>query len=303
MKTRIFLSIFLFLALANVSLLTAQKDAKANIRALFTAMDAALVDQFGKYTATDFQVYHPFLTEPVPVDVFKGIIQGQRAAFPDMQHEILDVFVEKDKASARGIFKGTNTGSMQGNPPTGNKVILPFIVNYDIDNNGKIKNQYVEFNVASFNAQLMKGLPPMGDPIETANKQLASNIMSELSARNLDGVIKNYAADARFHGWAPQAIDVNGYKAAMTEILNAFPDSKFPVLDIIADGDKVVVRHQLEGTHTGAAFQGIPVTNKKVLVPATVTLRIANGKVVEGWLNADFLGLMMQLNSDTAMKK
>lgn len=303
MKTRIILFTLLSCVLVTTSLLNAQKDAKTNIRGLFIAMDAGQVDQFGKYCATDFQMYHPFLTEPVPVDVFKGIIQGQKTAFPDMLHEITDILVEKDKASARGIFKGTNTGSMQGNPPTGNKVILPFIVNYDLDNNGKIKNQYVEFNVASFNAQLMKGLPPMGDPIETTNKQFASNIMSELNARNLDKVINNYASDARFHGWAPQAIDVNGYHNTMSGLLNAFPDSKFQVLDIIADGDKVVIRHQLEGTHSGAAFQGIPVTNKKVYVPATVTFRIANGKVAEAWLNADFLGMITQLNADTAMKK
>jgi predicted ester cyclase len=58
----------------------------------------------------------------------------------------------------------------------------------------------------------------------------------------------------------------------------------------------VAVRHRLVGTH-GAAFQGLPPTGRRVEVPAVVLFRFEDGRVAEGWLNADLLGLMQQLGA------
>lgn len=137
---------------------TAAPNAEANIRALFAAMDAGAVEKFQSFCAADFMITHPFLPAPQPIAVFQGIIQGQKAGFPDMQHEITDIFTDGSNAAMRGVFKGTNTGSMQGNPPTNNRVVLPFTVTYDLDAQGKIKHQYVSFDTASFNSQLMAGM-------------------------------------------------------------------------------------------------------------------------------------------------
>jgi steroid delta-isomerase-like uncharacterized protein len=126
------------------------------------------------------------------------------------------------------------------------------------------------------------------------NKRIVRRIMSALNERDLDEVVSYYQSDAVFHGWAPEPVDVAGYQAIMSGILEAFPDSLFPSHDIIAGGDKVVVRHSLYGTHE-AAFQGIPATFKPVVVNAMVIFRMENGKAAELWLNADFLGLMQQL--------
>ncbi|MBV6443029.1 MAG: hypothetical protein DYG98_13035 [Haliscomenobacteraceae bacterium CHB4] len=132
--------------------------AETNIRSLFAAMDAGQTEKFQEFCAADFMILHPFLPAPQSIAVFQGIIQGQKAGFPDMQHEITDIFVAGNKAAVRGIFKGANTGAMQGNPPTNNKVALPFTVIYDLDAQGKIKHQYVSFDTASFNSQLTAGI-------------------------------------------------------------------------------------------------------------------------------------------------
>ena len=60
---------------------------------------------------------------------------------------------------------------------------------------------------------------------------------------------------------------------------------------MIAEGDKVAIRHSLGGTHR-AAFQGIGPTGKVVMISAIATFRIANGKVAETWLNADLLDML-----------
>jgi predicted ester cyclase len=69
-----------------------------------------------------------------------------------------------------------------------------------------------------------------------------------------------------------------------------------PAQDIVADEDKVAVRHSLQGTHL-ATFQGIPATGRSVAVNAIVLFHMENGKAAELWLNADFLGLMQQLGA------
>jgi len=117
------------------------------------------------------------------------------------------------------------------------------------------------------------------------------NTFAALNERDLDGVVSHYAPGCRFYGWAPETLDIHGYKAAMSALLASFPDSRFPIDDIIAEGNKVVVRHRFQETHR-AEFQGIPPTGKAVRVNAIAIFRLEDGAVAEIWLNTDFMGLM-----------
>lgn len=128
---------------------------EATVRAILTAMDAGEVNKFDQYCAADFQISNPFLPTPGNVEVFKGLIMGQKAGFPNMKHEIYKLFSKGNLVCIRGAFTGTNTGSMMGNPPTGNKVVLPFIVADEFDQNGKLKVRHVQFDTGLFNSQLM----------------------------------------------------------------------------------------------------------------------------------------------------
>ena len=85
-----------------------------------------------------------------------------------------------------------------------------------------------------------------------------------------------------------------GYKMFVPALRAAFPDLQ-ATLDLeIADGEKVVHRLTLRGTHKGD-FMGIPATGKQVAWTETHILRFENAKVVEHWGNADQSGLLMQL--------
>jgi steroid delta-isomerase-like uncharacterized protein len=66
------------------------------------------------------------------------------------------------------------------------------------------------------------------------------------------------------------------------------------VEDLIAEGDKVVARITAHGTHEGELF-GIPATGKTMRMSAIGMWRIADGKIVEHWYEADNLGMMQQL--------
>jgi len=283
-------SILTALLVVSVQLAHAGK-LETQIRSFWSAVDMGDFDKAVQFLNPDIQVYMPLSPAPLNLEAYKGVGMTFRAGFPDIQHKILECTEGKMTVAVRGMFLGTNTGSLMGNPPTGNRVELPFLQYWTFDANGKATRIEIAFDLTAFNAQLMKGLTQM------SNKELSDNIFAGLNNHNLDEVVKYYTSDARFHGWAPQAIDVKGYRQAMSEILAAFPDAKFSTLDVIVEGDKVVRRHQLEGTHTGDAFQGIPKTGRKVVVTATVTFQFENGKAKELWLNADFFGLMAQLGA------
>jgi steroid delta-isomerase-like uncharacterized protein len=75
---------------------------------------------------------------------------------------------------------------------------------------------------------------------------------------------------------------------------NAFPDMQFSIEDVIAEGDQVVVRWTLRGTHQGE-LMGIPPTNNQVTVTGMSIERVSGEKIVETWDNYDALGLMQQL--------
>jgi steroid delta-isomerase-like uncharacterized protein len=79
------------------------------------------------------------------------------------------------------------------------------------------------------------------------------------------------------------------------QYLNAFPDVKATVEDLMADGDKVVACVSYRGTHQGA-FRGIPPTGKPIAVMGINIFRIANGKVVEHWGLTDRLAVLQQID-------
>ena len=85
-----------------------------------------------------------------------------------------------------------------------------------------------------------------------------------------------------------------GFKQLNVMFRSAFPDVRVHCEGIIAEGDMVSCRWTSTGTHQGALF-GIPATGRPVKVTATVVYRVADGRLAEGWINRDDLGLMRQL--------
>jgi steroid delta-isomerase-like uncharacterized protein len=90
------------------------------------------------------------------------------------------------------------------------------------------------------------------------------------------------------------------FRKAMNLYLTAFPDLKFTVTDMVAEGDKVVSRYTASGTHKGE-FNGIPPTNKSFTVTGTFIDTVENGKLSGVQINWDALGLLRQLGITPAV--
>ena len=66
------------------------------------------------------------------------------------------------------------------------------------------------------------------------------------------------------------------------------------VEELFAEGETVVARWSCRGTHKGE-LNGIAPTGKQISITGISIARFAAGKIVEGWVNWDALGLMQQL--------
>lgn len=76
----------------------------------------------------------------------------------------------------------------------------------------------------------------------------------------------------------------------------AFGDFRAEVLDMVAEGDKVVTRKVFRGIHEGD-FGGIPPTGRPVEIRVIDIVRVRGGRIVEHWNQVDRLGLMEQLGA------
>ena len=84
------------------------------------------------------------------------------------------------------------------------------------------------------------------------------------------------------------------YREGNRQFHQALPDVRATIEDLIAEGDRVVARVTVEGTHSGA-FMGRPPTGNRVRYTSTTTYWIAGGKIQEDWENWDGLGFARQV--------
>ena len=83
-------------------------------------------------------------------------------------------------------------------------------------------------------------------------------------------------------------------KGTVRMLTAGFPDNRHEVQEMIAEGDKVVVRCTLTGPHEGE-FMGIAPTGRSIEVSEIHVYRLEEGKAVEHRVGRDDLGAMRQL--------
>lgn len=115
-----------------------------------------------------------------------------------------------------------------------------------------------------------------------ANKQLMRDFFAAFSGKpKPQAALAGYVADA-------------GLLAHIQAFERAFPCYEMIAEDLVAEGDKVVVRATVRGTHQGE-LMGLPPTGRHAAVSVIVIYRLAGGKVVEHWLASDQRELLRQL--------
>ncbi len=129
------------------------------------------------------------------------------------------------------------------------------------------------------------------------NKAIAHRWMEELwSQGNASVAVELIAPNYAVHdpGTPGRVGGVEGEKQAVAMYRTVFPDLRFTIEEVVGEGDQVVIRWTVHGTHRGA-LMGVAPTGKHAVVTGISILRVANGKITEHRLNWDTLGMLQQL--------
>jgi steroid delta-isomerase-like uncharacterized protein len=126
------------------------------------------------------------------------------------------------------------------------------------------------------------------------NKRLIHHFFEGVNGRDMRA-FELFAPDAVHHNPFPGTpAGREGNKQGMMLLFAAFPDWQTTIEDLIAEGDKVVVRMTQRGTHLGTFF-GLAATGKQVTVEGIAIFRLRNGQIVEEWLITDQLNAIQHI--------
>jgi predicted ester cyclase len=118
------------------------------------------------------------------------------------------------------------------------------------------------------------------------NKAFVRRYLDALSGKAKPAaIVDQYVSDAD----AVLKQHIAGYEAA-------FPHYALDVEDMFAEGDKVAVRFTFRATY-GGGFMDIPATGQQVAMPGIIIYRLADGKIVDHWMQVDSAALMQQLGA------
>jgi steroid delta-isomerase-like uncharacterized protein len=240
--------------------------------------------------------------------------QGFRAAFPDAQVTVDDSVAEGQTVAVRGTLRGTHHGELMGIPATARPVRVTFI-DFNRIANGQMAERWAEADTLGLMQQV--GAIPgatgdahddcgteesaikasAGDP--EAHKALARRYADLLlNQHQLERAAEILAPDfvGHFAGAPGPVQGIDAWRAFFGGFLAAFPDYRETVHDVVAEADRVAARISFTGTHQGDFF-GLPPTGKAIAAGGMACLRIADGRVVEQWTEADVIGLLQQLGA------
>ena len=98
------------------------------------------------------------------------------------------------------------------------------------------------------------------------------------------------------HGLPMSISGPQEYRQTIETFRSGFPDLYMLVEEQIAEGDQVSNQGYITGTHRGE-FLGVAASGQQIKVNVISMWRFENNKVVENWVQIDFMGLMQQIGA------
>jgi steroid delta-isomerase-like uncharacterized protein len=127
------------------------------------------------------------------------------------------------------------------------------------------------------------------------NKELVRKFWEVAEKGDYDAFGDYITEDSVDHSPMPgQPPGLEGVKYICKMLKAAMPDFSQEIVDMVAEGDRVVVRAVSRGTHQGE-MMGLPPTGKQVQIDEIHIVRVKDGKMTEHWGLVDQAALMAQL--------
>ncbi len=275
MKTTI-LFIAAFLALS----FTAHTSPTDVVKKYYAYADAGNTTEVAKLLADEFMISSPLAPQPMPKEAWLGVLRAFKMAFSDLKHEVT-AYTEADfTVVARGFLTGKNDGSLMGAPPTGNRVNTGFNVIFELDKSMRIKVIYGQFDLKTFEAQLMGGDP--NAKMETAKQNIRA-AYDALNRHDWDAFAALCDPD-KYTDINTGPVPMAGVKQALEgykQFFDAFSNLKIAVTEIGAvSPTRFLVKVTLTGKHT-SNLMGVPATGKMMHYDDCDIVELdAQGKIV-----------------------
>lgn len=209
-------------------------------------------------------------------------------AFGDFSLTVFDQIAEGDKVATRYQLGGTQTAEFSGIPARGNTA---FLKGTSVDRvvDGKIVEHWGDLDFSAFLQELGAGAPDAG----ATGHALADEYFRLANAHDLDGLVALHAPGYVSHDQVGDT-GIDEYRAMIGGFFAAFPDAVLTPVNIVTEGDRLVVHFETTGTHTGE-FYGIPATGRRVRFTEIRVRRIEDGKFAEHWGLIDDSAFLAQL--------
>jgi len=226
---------------------------------------------------------------------YRQMVIAWRAAMPDIRFTIDEMVGEGDKLVYRLSGTGTGVSSLGGVDITGKKMSWTQAI-FTEYKDGKVAKGVNFMDTLSLFRQAGV-VPPAFAQAQEANKALVRRYFDEVlnkgNAALLDELMAEYYVMVRANGEIDNQ-GREGNKKMFAQTRASVPDLHVNIDEMLADGDKVVVSGNWEGTHTGL-IGGIPPTGKRFKYGYTATYRVVEGKIVSGKIVADQMSMYQQL--------
>ncbi len=129
------------------------------------------------------------------------------------------------------------------------------------------------------------------------NKALVRRVIDEIFLHGSPNAVDELLDDAFVgHGGGPGIAGRDGMKAVIERVSKGLAEATMTIDDVIAEGDRVAVRLTSHAVQVGP-FMGLPPSGMPYTIGEIHIFRVRDGKVVEHWHEADFLGMMRQLGA------
>ena len=133
-----------------------------------------------------------------------------------------------------------------------------------------------------------------GSPAEENRAVVMRYIEEVWNRHDLDAIDGLVSSEYVNHAASTEEYRHGGAGRIWEWILSVFPDHRFDVEDVAADGETVAVRGTMVGTHEGE-LMGIAPTGKRVAAQQSHWFRVVDGKLAEHRAVRDDLGMLQQL--------
>jgi steroid delta-isomerase-like uncharacterized protein len=242
----------------------------------------------------------------------QAIVTRDRATCPDAVVSVEDQLAEGDQVLTRWTMHATHSVSLAGEAPSGRDITVRGMHVHRI-RDGRIIEVWAAPDTLGLLVQAGLVSPPGApNPLE-ANKAIVRRYLEEGFGPRAEELLDELATDdyvEHGRGWfRVSEVDDQPERAGHAEsdgreglknthrwLRECFPDLRFRVEQLIAEGDRVAAYSTCEGTQR-ADYQGVPPSGRRFRVKRMDIFRIQDGRIAEHWAVRDDLTQAHQLGA------